>query len=146
MIILPDILFVIIRIENFDVEETAVCGIGPGLGTHEKTAKSLLNFLKSCSKPLILDADALNIIAQDPANLNLIPEKSIITPHPKEFERLFGKTENSFERIELAKQKAEEEKAAKEQYDVIYNAGAAVYAKPEFDLSEKVIQQVSKAN
>lgn len=95
-------------IENFDVEETAVCGIGPGLGTHEKTAKSLLKFLKSCSKPLILDADALNIIAQDPANLNLIPEKSIITPHPKEFERLFGKTENSFERTELAKNKSRE--------------------------------------
>jgi NAD(P)H-hydrate epimerase len=95
-------------IENFDVEETAVCGIGPGLGTHEKTAKSLLNFLKSCSKPLILDADALNIIAQDPANLNLIPVKSIITPHPKEFERLFGKTENSFERTELAKNKSRE--------------------------------------
>ncbi|AZA57983.1 NAD(P)H-hydrate dehydratase [Chryseobacterium shandongense] len=95
-------------IENFDVEETAVCGIGPGLGTHEKTAKSLLKFLKSCSKPVILDADALNIIAQDPANLNLIPEKSIITPHPKEFERLFGKTENSFERTELAKNKSRE--------------------------------------
>lgn len=95
-------------IEIFDVEETAVCGIGPGIGTHEKTAASLLTFLKSYSKPLILDADALNIIAQDPANLNLIPEKSIITPHPKEFERLFGKTKNSFERTELARNKSRE--------------------------------------
>lgn len=95
-------------IESFDVDETAVCGIGPGIGTHEKTATSLLKFLKSYSKPLILDADALNIIAQDPANLNLIPEKSIITPHPKEFERLFGKTKNSFERTELAKNKSRE--------------------------------------
>ncbi|SHE94545.1 bifunctional ADP-dependent NAD(P)H-hydrate dehydratase/NAD(P)H-hydrate epimerase [Chryseobacterium takakiae] len=95
-------------IESFDVDETAVCGIGPGIGTHEKTAASLLMFLKSYSKPLILDADALNIIAQDPANLNLIPEKSIITPHPKEFERLFGKTKNSFERTELARNKSRE--------------------------------------
>ncbi|UPQ75933.1 NAD(P)H-hydrate dehydratase [Chryseobacterium nepalense] len=95
-------------IESFDVDETAVCGIGPGIGTHEKTATSLLKFLKSYSKPLILDADALNIIAQDPASLNLIPKKSIITPHPKEFERLFGKTKNSFERTELAKSKSRE--------------------------------------
>jgi len=95
-------------IESFDIDETAVCGIGPGLGTHEKTAENLLKFLKSYSKPLILDADALNIISQKSENIQLIPEKSIITPHPKEFERLFGKTENSFERTELAKDKSRE--------------------------------------
>lgn len=95
-------------IESFDVDEETVCGIGPGLGTHEKTADSLLKFLKNYSKPLILDADALNIIAQDSENINLIPEKSIITPHPKEFERLFGKTKNSFERTEVAKNKSQD--------------------------------------
>ncbi|SMP36203.1 NAD(P)H-hydrate dehydratase [Chryseobacterium profundimaris] len=95
-------------IESFHIDETAVCGIGPGLGTHEKTAEGFLKFLKSYSKPLILDADALNIIAQNPHHLNLIPEKSIITPHPKEFERLFGKTENSFQRTVLAKDKSRE--------------------------------------
>lgn len=95
-------------IESFDVDETAVCGIGPGLGTHEKTAESFLKFLKNYSKPLILDADALNIISQDSENINLIPKKSIITPHPKEFERLFGKTEHSFERTELTKNKCKE--------------------------------------
>jgi NAD(P)H-hydrate epimerase len=46
---------------------------------------------------LVLDADALNIIAEE-KDFQLIPRHSIITPHPKEFERLFGKTENSFER------------------------------------------------
>lgn len=95
-------------IESFNVEETAVCGIGPGLGTHENTAKGLLKFLKNYTKPLILDADALNIISQNSESIQLIPEKSIITPHPKEFERLFGKTENSFERTELAKNKSRE--------------------------------------
>lgn len=95
-------------IEHFEVDETAVYGIGPGLGTHEKTAESLLKFLKSYSKPVILDADALNIISQDSESINLIPEKSIITPHPKEFERLFGKTQHSFERTELAKNKSKE--------------------------------------
>lgn len=95
-------------IDRFEIDETSVCGIGPGLGTHKKTSESLLKFLKNYSKPLILDADALNILAENPENLLLIPEKSIITPHPKEFERLFGKTDNSFERTLLAKNKARE--------------------------------------
>ncbi|SIQ78045.1 NAD(P)H-hydrate epimerase [Chryseobacterium sp. RU37D] len=95
-------------IENFKVEENVVCGIGPGLGTDEKTAENFLKFLKEYSKPLIIDADALNIISKDKKNLNFIPKKSIITPHPKEFERLFGTSKNSFERIEKARKKAEE--------------------------------------
>jgi len=95
-------------IDNFEIDEHSVYGIGPGLGTNEETIKSFLKFLKNYSKPLILDADALNIISKDKKNLKLIPEKSIITPHPKEFERLFGATKNSFERSELAKNKAEE--------------------------------------
>ncbi|MFN1217960.1 NAD(P)H-hydrate dehydratase [Chryseobacterium kwangjuense] len=95
-------------IDRFPVEKDSVAGIGPGLGTDPKTKEAFLKFLKDYSKPLVLDADALNIIAEDEKNLKLIPEKSIITPHPKEFERLFGAFENSFERLESAKRKAEE--------------------------------------
>jgi len=95
-------------IDQFDIDETSVCGIGPGLGTDSETEKSLLKFLKQYPKPLLLDADALNIISKDEKNLKLIPKKSIITPHPKEFERLFGATKNSFERVELAQKKANE--------------------------------------
>ncbi|ANF49306.1 bifunctional ADP-dependent (S)-NAD(P)H-hydrate dehydratase/NAD(P)H-hydrate epimerase [Chryseobacterium glaciei] len=95
-------------IDQFDIDETSVCGIGPGLGTVLETEKSLLKFLKQYPKPLLLDADALNIISKDEKNLKLIPKKSIITPHPKEFERLFGAIKNSFERIELARKKANE--------------------------------------
>lgn len=58
--------------------------------------------------PLVLDADALNIIAKHTQFLKQIPAKSIITPHPKEFERLFGKTENSFQMLDLARKKAQE--------------------------------------
>ncbi|OVE55640.1 NAD(P)H-hydrate dehydratase [Chryseobacterium mucoviscidosis] len=94
--------------DHFEADEKAVYGIGPGLGTNEETAKSFLNFLKNYSQPLILDADALNIISQDQKNLKIIPKNSIITPHPKEFERLFRTTENSFERVKLAKSKAKE--------------------------------------
>lgn len=95
-------------ITNFEIDNDLTCGIGPGLGTHPETEKSLLDFLKNYTKPLILDADALNIISKDPKNLKLIPKESIITPHPKEFERLFRSTENSFNRLELARKKAKE--------------------------------------
>lgn len=95
-------------IDKFEVEKDSVCGIGPGLGTRPETEKSFLQFLKKYSKPLIIDADALNIIAKDDKSLPLIPQNSIITPHPKEFERLFGSTENSFKRVELARKKAKD--------------------------------------
>ena len=81
-------------------------GIGPGMGMENETARSLKNILSSNKKPLVLDADALNMIAADRTLLSLIPEGSVITPHPKEFERMFGTASNDFERLELALQKA----------------------------------------
>lgn len=95
-------------IDDIDVTDSSVIGIGPGLGTDLITEKVLLIFLKNCRNPLVVDADALNIISKNSKNLKLIPHNSIITPHPKEFERLFGKTENSFKRLELARKKAVE--------------------------------------
>lgn len=81
---------------------------GPGLGTEKDTAEMLFEFLKTLKYPCVLDADALNIISQNPNFLDFIPEKSILTPHPKEFERLFGTSANSLERMEKASQKAKE--------------------------------------
>jgi NAD(P)H-hydrate epimerase len=70
--------------------------IGPGLGTAERTAQVLRKILKNSKIPLVLDADALNLIAQHSWQKD-IPQGSILTPHPKEFERLFGKVTASFE-------------------------------------------------
>lgn len=95
-------------VDEFTIDETSVAGIGPGLGTTPETEKALLKFLKHYSKPLVLDADALNILAKDQKNVALIPKRSIITPHPKEFERLFGATKDSFDRVELGRKKANE--------------------------------------
>ncbi len=75
---------------------------GPGLGADEATAEMLFEFLKTLEKPCVLDADALNIISQKQNFLDFIPENSILTPHPKEFDRLFGISSNSTERIEKA--------------------------------------------
>ena len=57
---------------------------------------------------MLIDADALNCMAQNKALLNAIPKSSILTPHPKEFERLFGKTTNDFDRLLLALNKSKE--------------------------------------
>jgi len=81
---------------------------GCGLGQSEKTAERLLQLISESSIPLILDADALNLIAMHPEWLNLIAEGSMLTPHPKEFDRLFGYHAHSFDRYETQRKKAME--------------------------------------
>ncbi len=83
-------------------------GIGPGIGKHPSHRQLLQKVFKEFKKPLVIDADALNILSKNKSLYQLIPPQSIITPHPKEFERLFGKSENDFERIDMALQKAKE--------------------------------------
>ncbi len=77
-------------------------GIGPGLGQHPDTVKALEKLLKH-QKLMVMDADALNIISSNRHLLQLIPQGSILTPHPKEFERLVGTWGNDFERLEKQK-------------------------------------------
>jgi len=98
---------VITRIEE-DISKFSCIGIGPGIGTATETKKMLEEILSSWRKALVLDADALNIIAAEKKLLNKIPGGSILSPHPKEFERLFGEVKENFEQIELARQKAKE--------------------------------------
>jgi hydroxyethylthiazole kinase-like uncharacterized protein yjeF len=74
-------------------------GIGPGMGTQKESHKALHDLLLSCKKPLVIDADALNILSLNKGWLSLLPEGTVLTPHPKEFERLAGKTDNSFARL-----------------------------------------------
>jgi hydroxyethylthiazole kinase-like uncharacterized protein yjeF len=76
-------------------------GIGPGIGTNEQTQKSLHAIITRHERPLVLDADALNIISQHKHWLEEMPANTILTPHPKEFERLAGAAANDFERHAL---------------------------------------------
>ena len=89
--------------KNFDV-----VGIGPGIGRHNSHNQLLHDLFTSFKKPVVIDADALNVMGENPALYKLIPKNSIITPHPKEFERLFGKSGSDFERMELAIKKAKQ--------------------------------------
>jgi len=75
-----------------------VIGIGPGLGQSGQTAKALGDVLEA-GKPMVIDADALNLLAAHRALLHLVPPGSLLTPHPKEFERLAGKPDNDFDRL-----------------------------------------------
>jgi NAD(P)H-hydrate epimerase len=81
-------------------------GIGCGIGTNDLTFKSLEGLFLKDGLPLVLDADALNLLAGRPDLLKMIPHHSILTPHPKEFERLFGPTPDSFARNTLQREKA----------------------------------------
>jgi NAD(P)H-hydrate epimerase len=85
-----------------DLSGFQALGIGPGLGTDPKTAAALEKMLTSFVRPLVIDADALNIIATHRHLFKLIPPNSILTPHPKEFARLFGESANDFERMQKA--------------------------------------------
>lgn len=95
-----------------EADESAVCfsgtgelgkykaiGIGPGIGRRQATASALKELLKVWRGPLVLDADALNILAEERELLKMLPEGSILTPHPGEFERLVGKSKNDFDRL-----------------------------------------------
>ncbi|MBK7289404.1 MAG: NAD(P)H-hydrate dehydratase [Chitinophagaceae bacterium] len=113
-----------------DLEKYSAIGIGPGIGTEAATKLMLKELLTSCKKAVVLDADALNIIAEEKELMQLIPEGSILTPHPKEFERLFGKSNNDFERIQLAVDKAVELKCIivlKGHHTVIATPGGTAY-------------------
>lgn len=84
-----------------DIEKYDSIGAGPGIGQSDLTAKAFCSVLARYGKPMVIDADALNIIAGEPAIFDIIPKGSILTPHPKEFERLFGETADSFARWQV---------------------------------------------
>jgi len=93
---------------SVEADKFGSIGVGCGLGTEKESVKALKKLLKDANQPLVLDADALNIISKNESLLKAIPKDSILTPHPKEFERLFGQTKNDFDRHELQKAKAKE--------------------------------------
>jgi hydroxyethylthiazole kinase-like uncharacterized protein yjeF len=106
MVTLDDDRYVFTRI--YDLKKYNTIAIGCGLSTKNKTRNALCYLLKNTESPTVLDADALNILAQSPDWWEFIPKNSILTPHPKEFERMFGRSFNGFDRYELLREKAKE--------------------------------------
>ena len=82
-----------------DLNPYTAIGIGPGLGQNSETFCALEKLIQACHKPLVLDADALNIIAANESLMKQIPAHSILTPHPKEFDRLTDNSDCDYERL-----------------------------------------------
>lgn len=105
MVSLDEEQFVFSKSPNLEAYSTL--GIGCGLGQDNKSASALKQTLSNWKKPMLLDADALNLLSQNKDWYTLLPENSILTPHPKEFERLFGSSSNHFERFALQQKMAQ---------------------------------------
>ena len=86
-----------------EIDKYSAIAIGPGIGTHPETQSALIATIekaKNLGKPLVLDADALNILGLNPQVFSQLPQGTILTPHIKEFDRMFGESKNNLERIE----------------------------------------------
>lgn len=84
---------------HFEIQPQAI-GIGPGMGQEKETQEAFFEFLNTNKTPLVVDADALNILSANKSWLALLPENTILTPHPKELERLIGKWDSESEKFE----------------------------------------------
>ncbi len=85
-----------------DFEADVVC-FGMGVGTASKTKEALESLLNSANSPVVIDADGLNILSKHKQLLELLPENSVLTPHPGELKRLIGDWKDDFEKLELVK-------------------------------------------
>ena len=87
---------------TFDFYPTAI-GIGIGMGKDKNTVRTFSSFLDQNKVPLIIDADALNILSENKELLKKLPPQTILTPHPKELERLIGKWKDDFDKLKKVK-------------------------------------------
>ena len=83
-----------------DLSQFTAVGIGPGLGIKTNTKRGVRSLLDEASGRMVLDADALNILGENKEWLSMLPPGAILTPHPKEFERLAGPSATSYERLQ----------------------------------------------
>ena len=93
-----------------EIGSYSAVGMGPGLGQHLESAAALERILQSSTKPVVIDADAINIMASNKDLFNKIPPRSILTPHPKEFDRIAGESTHSYDRLMTAHSFAAEHK------------------------------------
>ncbi|MDF2431515.1 MAG: ADP-dependent NAD(P)H-hydrate dehydratase / NAD(P)H-hydrate epimerase, partial [Mucilaginibacter sp.] len=108
---MPEIMAIVRRDHEVPVIEWDnfnAMGIGPGLGKDEFSLALFTDILANYKKPVVIDADALNLLAAHKELWDAIPPNSVLTPHMKEFDRLFGEHKNWWQRIQAGIQKAKE--------------------------------------
>jgi NAD(P)H-hydrate epimerase len=93
--------------EGTDTDDFDALGIGSGIGMAEQTAIAMISQLRRTNCPVAIDADAINILANHRAWVQQLPKGVILTPHPKELDRLEGNSADSYERLSKARSLAE---------------------------------------
>ena len=83
-----------------DINQYSAVGIGPAIGLEDSTQKAFRELLKTINIPLVIDADGINILGENKEWLKQLPKNTILTPHPKEFERIAGKTSDGYNQIQ----------------------------------------------
>ncbi|MCM4165150.1 MULTISPECIES: NAD(P)H-hydrate dehydratase [unclassified Arenibacter] len=91
---------------DFDIVPSVI-GIGVGMETTGTTSKAFSNFLMNNKLPLVIDADGLNILSKNKGLLGKLPPQTVLTPHPKELERILGKWTDDFDKLKKAKRFSE---------------------------------------
>lgn len=130
---MPEIMAIVrqgFELPKFDWKKFNTIGIGPGLGKGDEALDLLSDILANYNKPIVFDADALNLLAAHRELWHEIPENSILTPHMKEFDRLFGDHKNWWQRIQAGIQKAKEHKLyilLKNDYTLIITPQSKIY-------------------
>lgn len=92
--------------QTFDTSDYDALAIGPGIGTDSETAQAFIEQLSLTKLPLVLDADAINILGSHRGWINQLPRHTILTPHKKELFKLISTTRNSFEELERTRELA----------------------------------------
>lgn len=131
---LPEVMYVpSLRLtDKASLQSYSAIGAGPGLGKSTETLNKV-SLILDAGKPLLLDADALNCLAQEKTLLEQIPAGTILTPHMKEFDNLFGKHESWWERIETARDWTRRKQfviVLKNQYTFTINEQGKVFINP----------------
>ncbi len=104
-------------------------GIGPGIGQAPETLAMLKELLPTLKKPIVVDADALNLLSENRELLKLLPPNSILTPHPKEFERLTKKWANDYQKLDLLREFAQKYRVV-----VVLKGAYSAVATPDGDI------------
>lgn len=107
-IAIPEAMLAIRQTFDYDINKFSAIGMGPAIGTDEYAVEIFTKIISACTIPLLIDADALNILSTEKKLFDQIPAGTILTPHPKEFDRLFGLHKNEDERRTTAINIAEE--------------------------------------
>lgn len=121
------------RHEKIDFEKYQAVAVGPGLGVDTNALELLQQVIEHTTLPIVLDADALNILAKNTGMLVNLPKHTVLTPHVKEFDRLFGEHTGWWERVETARKKAAELGiiiVLKNEYTFIVEEDGTVYINP----------------